>query len=518
MTGDYPTYRGFPVQDDQHWVRLRHDTLDDPVGLLRRKRAKLAKAPEDNCRGPETRTTGVIGGNPPPQPPSDPVIPSPNFIPVQVPPRPSRFCSIDEKFNWLTALSKQREDMIENEKRAWTWAQALMTAISSKRGDTSALRALHSSAIAQREAYLALYRQAEKLYVDVRDNMEVEKCDGDAGKEIGMLPGNNGASVSIAGGVGDFTIPHKPYIALEDGGDLRLGAADVKRTTTIATLLLGLSYDLDFVKLNFGKLFGDPLAGRIKAIAEIESYEADITASGGTLTTTTEGVGIPGTGDPMHASPAGYFLADPALNDISEIAQRYQTSFDGLRFGLAQEQHYQKWSNTITLGGQFGRLETSDRFSGSIPGYARDFAYQTDLETAVWGLFVATDAEVSLDNAWDNALRYAGEFSGFRVAAGARVGVNFLSADGQDRLNFTGFAPQSIDIAKDDTTLGYSLSAGLKYTPPSAMALTLSLGASYGQDDIHPVASRSGETGDRTEIEFQEQEIFVGTVRSTIRF
>ena len=94
-------------------------------------------------------------------------------------------------------------------------------------------------------------------------------------------------------------------------------------------------------------------------------------------------------------------------------------------------------------------------------------------------LFVATEAELSLDGAWDGgALRYAGEFSGFRVSVGARAGVDFLSADGTDRLDFTGFAPQSINVSKDDTTFNYRLSAGVHYTPPSALRLTMSLGAS----------------------------------------
>jgi hypothetical protein len=342
--------------------------------------------------------------------------------------------------------------------------------------------------------------QAGRLFVDVRDNMEVEKCGGDTGKEIGSLPGNNGAAVSIAAGAGELKIPRKPYIALEDAAVLVLGAAEVKRSTDAAVLLLGLSYDLDFLKSFIGLKIGDSLRRRIKATAELETYDASVKASGGSLTTTTEGVGLPGTGDPGHPSPAGYFLANPAFNDVTDIAQRFDTQLDSLHLAIAEEQHYNCWSSTIAFGGRIGRLETSDRFSGSIPGFARDFAYQTDLETAIWGL------------------RYAGEFSGFRLTAGVRAGVNFVSADGRDRLDFTGFAPQSIGVSKDDTTFSYRVSAGVNYTPPGVRALTMSLGASYGQDDIHPVATRSGETGDRTQIEFQDQDIFIGTVRSTFKF
>lgn len=58
----------------------------------------------------------------------------------------------------------------------------------------------------------------------------------------------------------------------------------------------------------------------------------------------------------------------------------------------------------------------------------------------------------------------------------------------------------------------------MNYTPPGVRGLTLSVGAAYGQDDIHPVANRSGETGDRTRIEFEDQDLFIGTVRTTFKF
>jgi hypothetical protein len=524
MTGDYPTYRGFEVKDDKHWVTLRRDNLDAPAKFLREKRAKLARAPEDQCGETEKKTKEIIGGNPPVQPVEAP-IPAATFLPVSIPPRPPRFCSLDEKDAWLAALAKTREDLIENEKRAWAWGQALQRGISQGGRDTATLRPLRDGAIGQRDAYLAMYRQAERLYVDVRDNMQVEKCGGDTKKEIGMLPGNTGASAGAGAAVGRLELPRKPYIALEDGGNLRLGVAEVKRSETVAALLLAVSYDVDFLsKLGLGKAlgFGEPLSTQTKVTGELETFDATVKASGGSITTTTEGVGIPGTGDPAHPSPAGYFLANPAFNDVTNIEQRFSTSIDDLHLGIAQEHFYRGWTGTVAVGGRAARLETSDRFQGAIPGFARDFAYQTDLETAIWGLFVATDAELSLDHAWEEAfdgpLRYAGEFSGFRVSAGARAGVNFVSADGTDRLDFTGFAPQGIRVSKDDTTFSYRVNVGLHYSPPSVPGLDLSLGAAYGQDDIHPVATRSGETGDRTQIEFQDQDLFIGTIRTTFSF
>lgn len=526
MTGNYPTYKGYDVRDPQHWTLLRRDQIGETEKLMRDKKAALASAPEHYCSDPETRKLKEVIGGSPPVPPADPQVPAPQFLPVNVPGRPARFCSLDEKDAFLAALAQQRVDMIENEKRAYRWAQALSAAASRKPRNASALLQLHEAAIAQREAYLAMYRQAERLYVDVRDNMHVEKCGGTNKKEIGSIPGGGiGVTGEVGGGVGTIKIPRKPYLALEDAGSLRLGVVDTKRSETIAALLLGLAYDLDFVpQLNFAGAFGsgDPLTQRMFAEASFEAQEATLRASGGTLTTTTEGLGIPGTGDPSHPSPAGYFLANPGLNDVENITQLHVSTLDKLDLAISQEQRFQCWSNTLSIGTRIGRLESLDRVSGSIPGYARDFEYETDLETAVWGLFVATDAELSLDRAWqdryDAGLRYAGEFSGFSLSGGVRLGVDSVAVEGTDRLSFTGFAPQSIRVAKDDVTFSYRLSAGLNYSPPEARALKFSLGVSYGQDDIHPVPHRSGETGDRTRIEIDPQDEFFGTVRTKIAF
>lgn len=518
MTPGYPTYRGFDVRDDKHWVNLRRDTLDDARKFLQAKREMLAKAPEEFCGEPTRKTTGVIG-SPPPQPVDAPV-PAPTFAPINIPDRPTRFCSIDEKQAWLAPLAKTMEDAIENEKLAWGWAQALKRAMA-KRRDTAALQALYNGAIAQRDAYRDLNIKANRLYVDVRDNVQVEKCGGDTTTEVGVVPGTTGASVGVAAGVGIIHIPKRLYLALENAGDLRLGVADTKRRETVAALFLTMMYDLDFLpKMNLAKVFG--LGGsrhqQTRLTGELETYDVTLKASGGSIDTTTEGLGIPGTGDPSHPSPAGYFLANPTFNDVTDISQRFAIGYDGLHIAIEQEESCESMSGKIALGGRFARLETSDRFSGSVPGFARDFAYQTDLETAIWGLFVATEAELSLDDAWDRGMRYAGEFSGFRLSAGARAGVNFVSADGTDRLDFTGFAQQSVRVSKDDTTFGYQLKLGLHYTPPTAPGLDLSIGATYGQDDIHPTANRSGETGDRTRLEFENQDLFYGTIRTTFKF
>lgn len=502
------------------------------------KDAELKAKPERNCAPstPPKKEIEVIGGNPPVQPPPPPPPPPvdplrgltrPPFTAINIPPLSKHYCSQQEKNAVLALLppeiAKAQAQIEANE--------AYIGQLRVRRGELEQRR-VESHWLTSMDYEI---HQAEIMIADRRTTIEAIETtrrliestpvvDCTTGKEIGSLPGNTGASVEVASAAGELTIPKKPYLSLEVGGNQRLGVADVKRTETVVAMLLGLAFDLDCLpKINLGKAFGlgDPLTQRIRVTGELETYDLSLRSSGGSIVTTTEGVGVPGTGDPSHPSPAGYFLANPTINDVANISQFHASSLESLHFAIAQEQYYGRWSGTVAVGGRVGRLETSDSLAGSIPGYGRDFAYHTDLETAIWGLFVATDAELSLDRAWDqwaDALRYAGEFSGFTVSAGARAGVDFLSADGSDRLDFTGFAPQSIAVSKDDTTFSYRLNLGLNYTPPSAPALKLSIGAVYGEDDIHPVATRSGEIGDRTRIEFKEQEVFVGTIRSTFKF
>lgn len=504
--GEYPKYKGYEVTDDQHWIHLRRDYIGDAEKFLREKRAKLAAAPENFCGEPEKKKEEIIGGNPPLQP-VEPAIPAPAYAPVSIPAKPPRFCSIDEKFAWLSALTQQRTDMIENEKRAYAWAQALQKGISAKRRDTAALNALRGMAIAQRDAYLAMEVQAAKLFRDVLDNMEVEKCGGEAKKEIGSLPGGWSAGIETA--YGEIKIPKKPYLALEVApGNLRLGVVELGRTDMLAAMYLAITHDLDFLPV---VNIGNPYEQRWMTAAEIFGYKFSLSSNNGEIDTTTEGVGIPGTGDPSAANPAGVFLALPALNDVTDIDFRHVSQVDGLSLSIGQKSSYSGWNSTFAFGLSYERQEISEDLGGTVTGYLTDFEYRTDLENAIWGLFVATEAEISLDLEviLDRPQKPGrSQRSGVFLGVDLRGGLNFVNAEGRDRLDLTGFISdsQSVRLSKEDTTFSYLLGASLKYVPPGVESLELSIGARYGEADTHPVIHRSGEVDERSRIEFETQE------------
>ena len=332
----------------------------------------------------------------------------------------------------------------------------------------------------------------------------------DCTKKVGYLPNlPKSFTAGIETGYGDLTIPRKPYLSLEFGGNQYLGVVDHERVALVATMLLSLTHEFDCDRLpNIS--FGIPRHMRWMSSAELFGYDYSVYSSNGSINTTNEGVGIPGTGDPWANFPAGVFLADPDFNDVTDINYSHKSELDGLSLGFGQKSYYTGWTSTLGLGLSYTRLETSDTLTGSVDGFLTDFGYNTDIETRNFGLFVQGGAEIAIDDYWDTALRYAGEFSGFRIAVDAKAGVNVLDAQGADSLYLSGFITdtQRVSVSKDDTTFGYQLGAALKYTPPGARALELSFGTQYGESDIHPVVNRSGQTDEKSQIEFETQERF----------
>jgi opacity protein-like surface antigen len=254
--------------------------------------------------------------------------------------------------------------------------------------------------------------------------------------------------------------------------------------------------------------------------AELFGYDYSIFAESPDVTTTTEGMGIPGTGDPFSTYPAGVFFANPAFNDVTNIRYAHDSNFRGGAISFGQKSYYDSHNCYVGVGVGYNRLRTTDILTGTVDGFDTDFRYETDVATRGTNLFVRGGVEIPLDNFWDEQLRYAGEFSGFRLSAGGEGRVNFLDAEGLDQLDLTGFVSdsQAVRIGKDDTTFSYKLNAGLNYAPTGIKGLDISLGVEYGESDTHPVAHRSGQTGETTRIEFEQEEVFVGTLGTRFRF
>ncbi|MDZ4869147.1 MAG: hypothetical protein SGI91_17630, partial [Alphaproteobacteria bacterium] len=347
----------------------------------------------------------------------------------------------------------------------------------------------------------------------------VVDCSKEGKREIGRLPGS-GFSAGVDVAYGDLTIPDKPYLSLEDAGDLFLGVVDLETEDELLVITGFVEYEFKLGDLPNVKLLGDPRDQRWMTGAELFGYDYSIFAESPDVTTTTEGMGIPGTGDPFSTYPAGVFFANPAFNDVTNIRYAHDSNFRGGAISFGQKSYYDSHNCYVGVGVGYNRLRTTDILTGTVDGFDTDFRYETDVATRGTNLFVRGGVEIPLDNFWDEQLRYAGEFSGFRLSAGGEGRVNFLDAEGLDRLDLTGFVSdsQAVRIGKDDTTFSYKLNAGLNYAPTGIKGLDISLGVEYGESDTHPVAHRSGQTGETTRIEFEQEEVFVGTLGTRFRF
>ncbi len=527
--GTYPEYRGHEVTDDMHWKLLRRDYITDAQSRLKQKKDELARAPEVYCGppSPPKKEIGVVNPPvqpPPPPPPSvDPLagLERPTFEAANIPPLVDFYCTQAEKDAALAQIAAE----IAKLQGQIAQIDSYLSALGARRSELASKGVeAHWLSSMDHEA-----RQAQSLKDDRRTVIETLNTTRgliestpvvDCTKKVGYLPNlPKSFTAGIETGYGELTIPKKPYLSVESGGNQYLGVVDHERVASVATMLLSLTHEFDCDRLPNLSL-GIPRHMRWMSSAELFGYDYSVYSSNGSINTTTEGVGIPGTGDPWATYPAGVFLPNPDFNDVTDINYSHKSELDGLSLGFGQKSYYTGWTSTLGLGMTYTRLETSDNLTGTVSAYPIYFGYNTDIETRNFGLFVKGGAEIAIDDYWDTALRYAGEFSGFRLAVEAKAGVNVIDAQGADSLYLSGSITDTlhVSLSKDDTTFNYQLGAALKYVPPGVRALELSLGAKYGESDTHPVANRSGQTDEQTQIEFETEKMFLGTFGANIKF
>jgi opacity protein-like surface antigen len=534
MTGDYPKYKGREVTDDMHWKLMRSDYVGPAEKLLQEKRDTLARAPEDFCGEPTPKKEAEIVGPPvqPPPPPPPPPEPPPPVDPLKGLNRPISkgvnfprlekfYCSQAQKDAALALIPPEIAKVNAN----IADIDAYIASLKTRRGELKA-------------------RGVEQHWLDSMDyevrNAETEKASqtttiqtlettrsliastpivdcAKEGKEIGSLPGTTlGAGVAY----GDLAIPKKPYLSLEVGSDLFLGVVDYETEDELLVINGRVEYEFRLDSVPNVKLLGDPRDQRWMTSAELFGYDYSIFSEGRDIDTTTEGVGIPGTGDPLSSFPEGVFFANPDFNDVTNIRYAHDADFRGGALTFGQKSFHDSHACYVGVGVGYNRLRTIDVLTGTVDGFLTDFRYETDVATRNTNLFIRGGVEIPLDNFWDQQLRYAGEFSGFRLSLNGEGRANFLDAEGLDRLDLSGFVndSQAVRVGKDDTTFSYKLSAGLNYAPAGIKGLDVSLGVEYGESDTHPVAHRSGQTGETTRIEFEQEEVFVGTLGTRFRF
>jgi opacity protein-like surface antigen len=525
----FPKLDGMEHDHPYYWS-ASNAILTKAQRAIDEKQKALDRAPERDCSRTPPKTEEIIGSQPPVQPPPPPPPPlppppvdplkglnRPTFTAVNVPLLKDRYCSQAEKDADLAKfppeVAKLNSQIAEMD--------AYIAAVKARRGE------LQAKGVEQHWLDSMDYevRQAEIIKEDRRTTIKALETTRslvastpivDCSK-VGSLPGT---ALGVGLAYGDLTIPKKPYLSLEVGSDLFLGVVDYETEDELLVITGRVEYEFKSDSLPNVRLLGDPRDQRWMTSAELFGYDYSIFAEGRDITTTTEGVGIPGTGDPMSSFPEGVFFANPDFNDVTGLRYAHDSDFRGGKLGFGQKSYYDSHACYVGVGVGYNRLRTVDVLTGTVDGFLTDFRYETDIATRGTNLFIQGGVEIPLDNFWDQQLRYAGEFSGFRLSAGVEGRANFLDAEGLDRLDLSGFVndSQAVRVGKDDTTFNYKLSAGLNYAPTGIKGLDVSLGVEYGESDTHPVPHRSGQTGETTRIEFEQEEVFVGTLGTRFRF
>lgn len=167
-------------------------------------------------------------------------------------------------------------------------------------------------------------------------------------------------------------------------------------------------------------------------------------------------------------------------------------------------------SNGLSFGvfgsAGYARLSFDEMFSGSIPGFARSFAYDSSVNVDQARLRVG--AELSAVS----PARFLAEDVRIRWGASAEVGPDFSHGSGSDRLSFTGFPDSSIGISKSKTDFGFStgLSVGLELSS----GVKLGIEGRYTHETGLPVLVRDGTNPTRLELE--SGDAFIGMARVTV--
>jgi hypothetical protein len=191
---------------------------------------------------------------------------------------------------------------------------------------------------------------------------------------------------------------------------------------------------------------------------------------------------IPGVGNGPNG--AGFSLAfGGGANTISNAY--YNSDYDFYRsyVGIGKTMNRNNVKVRPFGGLEHTYLKSNQMFSGSIPGFARDFVYDTKVDTHTVGPFLGVEG--AYRPSWLNAGPAPVELS---AKATYKIGYNF--SDGRDSLAFTGFDTQSIDLDEKGISHDFRLETGLTFNPDGP--LRLSIGGGYQRAGNLPVVMRDG--------------------------
>lgn len=293
--------------------------------------------------------------------------------------------------------------------------------------------------------------------------------------------------IAVEAGVGgmDVNLPSYRYLGREMGGVPNLAAGYRFRDADTAKVLNASG------SIGLGK----SLLGKLRLHVGVTYTELESEMDNGTFDPDGETLLIPGTGD----GPFGAGFALPSaggLNVVTGINHMFDYDYVSTHLKLSSEfwchgdEDDPGYGFMPYLGATYTMGDLKQRFGGSVPGFARDFEYNTRVDNDAYGVIFGFQAMRPLPN------------SPFTLRAGAKGQVDFNDAEGSDRLFFTGFGTQGTKLSNDDTTFGYTLNAGI--TIGGKSPLQFDIDGFYGAFGNTPVVTRDGVGRSRLDMERSE--------------
>jgi hypothetical protein len=204
------------------------------------------------------------------------------------------------------------------------------------------------------------------------------------------------------------------------------------------------------------------------------------------------------------AAAGGVSLGGWPLNIGRDINYRSDLSDIGFRFGYGKR--YRVTPNTTIAPLVFGtvsRLNFSELLSLTIPGFGRDALYNTDIDVTRWGVGGGFAGETSLgsftfgNNSWNTTLQYSVEIGGM-----------WVSASGQDSLEFTGLPTSQQHLDRSTTDWSAKLTGGVLLN--TRRGLSIGFQGGYERRPGYPSIERTG--NDPATVQFNAADILSGRV------
>ncbi len=292
--------------------------------------------------------------------------------------------------------------------------------------------------------------------------------------------------------VGNLNLPTQSYLGFEAVGTLvqTLNVANVEEEARATAGSFDGSAHFSNTSL-FGSNGVWAGVGYIRTTANASTRLMNIDPAGSRLL-------IPG---PLGGA-SGFSLASAGgLNLVTQADYEAQYEWDSFYAKAGLPFDCGPWVFMPFFGVAYTDQEQTSRFSGSIPGFARTFAYNTMVDVETISPLVGFDA-----------IRH---FPGFSLHSGGLLSADFNDAHGYDRLSFTGIADSQAPLDQDDTSLGGRAWAGITFGAPQS-PFKLSLDASYVYVDNIPVVTRDGTNP--SSLGFESADGVLGSIRATFRF